>query len=40
MTDEQWKQFYQVYELMCEGRIFMARELLENLLGIVVKDTA
>ena len=40
MTDEQWQQFYKVYEFMCEGRIFMARERLEMLLGIETKDTA
>jgi hypothetical protein len=40
MTDEQWRQFYEVYEFMCEGRIFMARERLEILLGIENKDTA
>jgi hypothetical protein len=40
MTDEQWRQFYEVYEFMCEGRIFMARERLEMLLGIENKDTA
>jgi hypothetical protein len=39
MTDEQWRQFYEVYEFMCEGRIFMARERLEILLGIENKDT-
>jgi hypothetical protein len=39
MTDEQWRQFYEVYEFMCEGRIFMARERLEMLLGIENKDT-
>ena len=40
MTDEQGRQFYEVYEFMCEGRIFMARERLEMLLGIETKDTA
>ena len=40
MTDEQRRQFYEVYEFMCEGRIFMARERLEILLGIETKDTA
>jgi hypothetical protein len=40
MTDEQWGQFYEVYEFMCQGRIFMARERLELLLGIETKDTA
>ena len=40
MTDEPWRQFYEVYEFMCEGRIFMARERLEMLLGIETKDTA
>ena len=40
MTDEQWRQFYEVYEFMCQGRIFMARERLEMLLGIENKDTA
>ena len=40
MTDEQWQQFYEVYEFMCEGRIFMARERLEILLGLENKDTA
>ena len=38
MSDEQWKQFYQVYELMCSGRIFAARELLESLLDIEHKE--
>lgn len=38
MSDEQWKQFYQVYELMCSGRIYAARELLESLLDIQVKE--
>jgi hypothetical protein len=37
MTDEQWRQFYEVYEFMCQGRIFMARERLEILLGIQAK---
>ncbi len=37
MTDEQWRQFYEVYEFMCQGRIFMARERLEILLGIQPK---
>jgi len=37
MTDEQWRQFYEVYEFMCQGRIFMARERLEILLGIQTK---
>lgn len=39
MTDEQWRQFYEVYEFMCQGRIFMARERLEILLGIDAKET-
>ena len=40
MSDEQRKQFYQVYELMCSGRIYAARELLEALLDIPVKEKA
>jgi len=40
MTSAEWEKLYEVYELMCSGRIFMAREQLECLLGITTKETA
>lgn len=40
MTNAEWEKLLEVYELMCSGRIFMAREQLEYLLGINTKERA
>jgi hypothetical protein len=40
MTDPEYDKLYEVYELMCSGRIFLAREQLEYLLGIDTKERA
>lgn len=40
MDDKLYKDFYQVWELMSSGRIYAARELLEQLLGLEQKDQA
>lgn len=40
MTNPEWQKLLEVYELMCSGRIFMAREQLEYLLGIDTQERA
>jgi hypothetical protein len=40
MTNQEWNRLYEIYELMCSGRVFMAREELEYLLGINTKERA
>ena len=32
-TDELWSHIHQVYDYICEGRIYKARETLEEILG-------
>jgi hypothetical protein len=40
MNDELFKVLNEIHELMVDGRIFMAREKLESLLGIDVGEAA
>jgi len=40
MSDELYKTLKQIHDLLSDGRIFMAREQLETLLGIDTKEAA
>ena len=40
MNEDTYQSLLDMYEFFCDGRIFLARELLENMLGIEIKEKA
>lgn len=40
INEDTYKSLLEMYEFFCDGRIFLARELLENILGIETKEKA
>ncbi len=38
-VDELWASINQIYDYICEGRVYKARETLEEILGKTVTDT-
>jgi hypothetical protein len=40
MSKDEFKEIWQIYEFLCDGRVFMARERLEMLLQIQNKEKA
>jgi hypothetical protein len=39
-NEDTYQALLDMYEFFCDGRIFLARELLENILGIETKEKA
>jgi len=40
INEDTYQALLDMYEFFCDGRIFLARELLENMLGIETKEKA
>jgi hypothetical protein len=40
INEDTYQALIATYEFLCDGRIFLAREILENLLDINTKDRA